>query len=129
MRKGGLAEKSGEKWACRVSAQAAHTRVWIVGEAKALGTACFRVVDEAESFDFADAAEYVGDLLLGEAWSIVVSARVGRVGLSVTVESVPYGMLPTKTTRDGGLVDIMTDYDSYPFPSSSCKLGLERRGL
>jgi hypothetical protein len=41
-----------------------RTRVWVLCEAKTLGSSRFAIVDKAEVEDLAGAAEDVGDLLL-----------------------------------------------------------------
>lgn len=56
-----------------------HTGIWIVCKAKALGTSSLRVVDEAEAFDLASAAEDVGDLFLGKACVVRLAEARGRV--------------------------------------------------
>lgn len=82
-----------------------RTRVWIVCKAEALGTASLGVVDQSESLDLAGAGKNFGNLLLRKTCTFLVSYLKGCLRASARC-SAPYGMLPTKTTREGGLEDM-----------------------
>lgn len=81
------------------------TCVWIVCETETLRSASLGIVNKTKTFNLSSAAKDIGDLLLRETCKQSMSELCGYPHEQGTT-GLPYGILPTKTTREGGLVDI-----------------------